>query len=135
MSFQQRCRMSPGCSAHLGHAGFTRVQHRQPGVRVTENPGLSRITFVVSGNDNVLKRASQQLQKIVNVVDVFDISLQDYVEHDLMLIKVSIPHGCRRSEVHELVDMCRGRIIDFSVSEALIEVSGQEAGRSKPSSS
>jgi acetolactate synthase-1/3 small subunit len=92
----------------------------------TENPGLSRMTFVVSGNDNALKRASQQLQKIVTVVDVLDISSQDHVERDLMLLKVSVPHGCPRSEVRELVDIFRGRIIDFSLSEALIEIPGQQ---------
>ncbi|MHC4181537.1 MAG: acetolactate synthase small subunit [Planctomycetota bacterium] len=91
----------------------------------TEDPHLSRMTFVVVGNDNVLEQVRKQLEKIVTVVRVDDISSQDHVERDLMLVKVSAPAG-RRSEIRELVDIFRGRIVDVAPEMVMIELSGQE---------
>ena len=59
----------------------------------TEDPHLSRMTFVVVGDDSVLEQVRKQLEKIVTVVRVDDISSQDHVERDLMLIKVAAPAG------------------------------------------
>ena len=64
----------------------------------TEDPHLSRMTFVVVGDDSVLDQVRKQLEKIVTVVRVDNISSQDHVERDLMLIKVSAPAG-RRTEI------------------------------------
>ena len=61
----------------------------------TEDPQLSRMTFVVVGDDNVLEQVRKQLEKIVTVVRVDNISSQDHVERDLMLIKVAAPAGRR----------------------------------------
>ena len=91
----------------------------------TENPKLSRMTFVVMGDDNVLEQVRKQLAKIVTVVRVDDISSQDFVERDLMLIKVSAPPG-RRTEIRELVDIFRGRIVDVATDNLMIEIAGQE---------
>ena len=64
----------------------------------TENPRISRMTFVVVGDDNVLEQVRKQLEKIVTVVEVVDISAQEHVERDLMLIKVRPPPaGGRKS--------------------------------------
>ena len=92
----------------------------------TENPQLSRMTFVVVGDDRVLEQVRKQLEKIVTVVRVDDISSQDYVERDLMLIKVKAPPGGKRSEIRELVEIFRGRIVDVGADEVMIEISGQE---------
>ena len=59
----------------------------------TEDPHLSRMTFVVVGDDSVLEQVRKQLEKIVTVVRVDDVSSQDHVERDLMLIKVTAPPG------------------------------------------
>jgi acetolactate synthase-1/3 small subunit len=91
----------------------------------TENPRLSRMTFVVVGDDSVLEQVRKQLEKIVTVVEVVDISAQEHVERDLMLIKVKAPPG-RRSEIRELVDVFRGRIVDVASTLLMIEISGQE---------
>jgi len=91
----------------------------------TENPKLSQMTFVVVGDDKVLDQVRKQLEKIVTVVRVDDISSQDYVERDLMLMKVSAPPA-RRSEIRELVDIFRGRIVDVAPEMLMIEISGQE---------
>lgn len=91
----------------------------------TENPALSRMTFVVVGDDNVLDQVRKQLGKIVTVVRVDDISSKNFVERDLMLIKVAAPAG-RRSEIRELVDVFRGRIVDVAPEMLMIEISGKE---------
>jgi acetolactate synthase-1/3 small subunit len=91
----------------------------------TEDPKLSRMTFVVVGDDRVLDQVRKQLEKIVTVVRVDDISSQDFVERDLMLIKVDAPTG-KRSEIRELVEIFRGRIVDVAARQVLIEISGKE---------
>lgn len=91
----------------------------------TENRDLSRMTFVVVGDDRVLEQIRKQLEKVVTVVKVVDISSQDFVERDLMLIKVEAPPG-KRSEVRELTDIFRGRIVDVGQEQVMIEISGQE---------
>ncbi len=91
----------------------------------TEDQNISRMTFVVVGDDHVLEQVRKQLEKIVTVVKVLDISSQDFVERDLMLIKVKSPSG-NRSEIRELADIFRGRIVDVSGEEVMIEISGKE---------
>ena len=91
----------------------------------TDNPKLSRMTFVVVGDDKVLEQVRNQLAKIVTVVKVEDISSQDYVERDLMLIKVAaLPE--RRGEIRELTEIFRGGIVDVSSDTLMIEIAGQE---------
>jgi len=91
----------------------------------TEDAQLSRMTFVVVGDDRVLEQVRKQLEKIVTVVRVDDISSQDHVERDLMLLKVASPPG-KRSEIRELTDIFRGRIVDVAPEMVMIEISGQE---------
>jgi acetolactate synthase-1/3 small subunit len=92
----------------------------------TEDPNLSRMTFVLVGDDRVLAQVRKQLEKIVTVVTVLDISSQNFVERDLMLIKVTASSGSLRSEVRELANVFRGRVVDVSTDDVIIEISGQE---------
>ncbi len=94
-------------------------------VGATENPEFSRITFVVGGDDRELDQVRKQLEKLIPVVEVYDFSKQDFVERDLMLLKVSTENGTR-SEIRELVDVFRGRIVDVSQTHVMVEISGQE---------
>ena len=91
----------------------------------TEDPQLSRMTFVVVGDDNVLDQVRKQLEKIVTVVRVDDIGASDHVERDLMLVKVSTANGAR-NEIRQLTNIFRGRIVDVSPEMVMIEISGQE---------
>jgi len=91
----------------------------------TEDPRLSRMTFVVVGDDSILEQIRKQLEKIVTVVRVDDISARDHVERDLMLIKVAAPPG-KRSEIRELVEIFRGNIVDVASEMVMIEISGKE---------
>jgi len=91
----------------------------------TENPELSRMTFVVMGDDRILDQVRKQLEKVVTVVSVEDISASDFVERDLMLIKVRAQRG-QRSEIRELVEIFRGKIVDVGAEELMIEIAGRE---------
>jgi acetolactate synthase-1/3 small subunit len=116
----------PGVLAHISGMLASRAFNIDSlAVGETEKPEFSRITFVVNGDDRVLDQVRKQLEKIVTVVKVLDYSKQDYVERDLMLIKVSTTER-NRSELKELVDIFRGKIIDVSAAHVMIEISGQE---------
>ena len=92
----------------------------------TEEKHLSRMTFVVVGNDAELEQVGKQLEKVVTVVKVLDVSSQDFVERDLLLLKLRAPAGNSRSEIRELVDIFRGKIVDVGPDEIMIEMSGRE---------
>jgi acetolactate synthase-1/3 small subunit len=116
----------PGVLAHISGMLASRGYNIESlAVGETEDPHLSRMTFVVVGNDRVLEQIRKQLEKIVTVVRVVDISASDFVERDLMLIKVAAPAG-KRSEVRELAEVFRGRIVDVGCEEVVVEISGQE---------
>jgi len=118
----------PGVLAHISGMLASRGYNIDSlAVGETEDPNLSRMTFVVVGDDRVLEQVRKQLEKIVTVVRVVDISSQDHVERDLMLLKVHAPAGGKRSEVRELVEIFRGRIVDVGEDEVMIEISGRES--------
>src|SRR5205807_7197024 len=91
----------------------------------TEHHDLARMTFVVHGDDAVLDQVRKQLDKIVTVVRVDDISSENFVERDLMLLKVRCS-ATQRPEIFQLSESFRGRIIDIQHSNVMIEISGTE---------
>ena len=91
----------------------------------TEDQALSRMTIVVVGDDKVLEQVRKQLGKIVPVVKVRDFAGLTYVERDLMLIRIHVPPE-KRSEVVELVNLFRGRVVDVARDNMMIELSGPE---------
>jgi acetolactate synthase I/III small subunit len=116
----------PGVLAHVSGMFSSRgFNIERLAVGETENPVLSRITVVVMGDDRHLEQVRKQLEKIVTVVKVHDISREDYVERDLMLIKIKAPPALR-PEITALVQIFRGRILDVSPDQLMIEISGQE---------
>ena len=96
----------------------------------TEDNQLSRMTFVVVGDDNaddnVVVQIRKQLEKIVTVVKVEDISREDHVERDLMLVKVSAPRE-KRGDIIELVNIFRAKIVDVIPDVLMIELAGKES--------
>ena len=117
----------PGVLAHISGMLASRGYNIDSlAVGETEDPNLSRMTFVMVGDDRILEQVRKQLEKIVTVVRVEDISSQVYVERDLMLIKVKAATGGQRSEVRELVEIFRGRIVDVGEAQVMIEISGRE---------
>lgn len=116
----------PGVLAHISGMMASRGFNIDSlAVGETEDPNLSRMTFVVRGDQAVMEQVRKQLDKVVTVVKVHDISTQDYVERDLMLISVSAPPA-RRSEISLLVEMFRGRVVDIGLEALMIEISGRE---------
>lgn len=117
----------PGVLAHISGMLASRGYNIDSlAVGETEDPNLSRMTFVIVGDDRVLEQVRKQLEKIVTVVRVEDVSSRKHVERDLMLIKVKAATGGQRSEVRELVEIFRGRIVDVGEHEVMIEISGRE---------
>jgi len=117
----------PGVLAHISGMLATRNFNIDSlAVGETEDPNMSRMTFVVHGNDAELEQVRKQLDKIVTVVKVQDISSEDYVERDLMLLKVKA-NPQQRMEITLLVEMFRGRVVDITSDTLMVEVTGQES--------
>ncbi|QDU23123.1 acetolactate synthase small subunit [Urbifossiella limnaea] len=91
----------------------------------TERHNVSRMVFVVNGDDTVVDQVRKQLDKLVPVIRVDDISAEDFVERDLMLIKVQCPSD-KRPEVFQLTESFRGRVVDIQHANVMIEISGTE---------
>ena len=91
----------------------------------TENVDISRMTIVVSGDDSILEQVRKQLGKVVDTIKVTDYTGTDYVERNLILIKVSALPG-KRNEIIELVDVFRGKVIDVGQKDMIVEISGPE---------
>lgn len=116
----------PGVLAHVAGMFSSRGYNIDSlAVGETEDPQLSRMTFVVVGDDSLLEQVRKQLEKIVTVVRVDDISSQEFVERDLMLLKVRA-EGNKRTEIGELCHIFRGRIVDVAPDQVIVEISGQE---------
>ena len=116
----------PGVLAHVAGMLASRGYNIDSlAVGETEDHTLSRMTFVVVGDDSVLEQVRKQLEKIVTVVRVDDVSAQEFVERDLMLIKVRA-NSDQRTEIHELCEIFRGRVVDVAPDQVIVEISGQE---------
>ena len=116
----------PGVLAHIsGMLASRGFNIDSLAVGETENPNLSRMTFVVLGTNEDLEQVRNQLDKVITVVGVQDISSENFIERDLMLIKVhAVP--AQRVEITLLVEMFRGKVVDVSPDSLIIEISGQE---------
>jgi acetolactate synthase I/III small subunit len=88
-----------------------------------EQMGVSRITMVVPGEDQVIEQLTKQLYKLINVLKVQDITEIPCVERELMLIKVNATAQLR-SEILEIVQIFRAKVVDVSEDSLTIEVSG-----------
>ena len=116
----------PGVLAHISGMMASRGFNIDSlAVGETEAPNLSRMTFVVHGDDAELEQVRKQLGKIVTVVKVLDISSEDYVERDLMLIKVTCSSE-KRPEIFQLTESFRGRVVDIQHENVMMEISGTE---------
>jgi len=91
----------------------------------TEDPRFSRMTIVACGDEAVLEQVRKQLDKLVSVVKVQDLSRASRVERDLLLVRVNAPPG-KRSQVIELANTFRAKVVDVGLSEVMIEVAGTE---------
>ena len=117
----------PGVLAHISGMLASRGYNIDSlAVGETENPDLSRMTFVVVGDDNVLEQVRKQLEKVVTVVRVVDVSSQDFIERDLMLIKVQAPDRAAAARSASWPRSFAAASSTSPPSEVIVEISGQE---------
>ena len=90
----------------------------------TEKPGVSRMTIVVDSTTTDAEKVAQNLLKLVNVIKVENITDAPAVARDLALIKVHTENNTTRSEIMQLVDTFRGRVVDVGRDSIMIEVTG-----------
>ena len=95
-------------------------------VAPTEDPSLSRMTIVSVGSDDIIEQITKQLNKLIDVVKVVDLSEAAHIERELMLVKVRAT-GKDREEMKRVADIFRGRIIDVTDSAYVIELTGNTA--------
>jgi acetolactate synthase-1/3 small subunit len=91
----------------------------------TDNPTISRMTIVARGDDKILEQIIKQLNKLIDVIKVNDLTTENHIERELVLLKVST-EGKKRSEIMEIVDIFRAKIIDVAPKTLTIEVTGDE---------
>ncbi|MGQ9693337.1 MAG: acetolactate synthase small subunit [Thermodesulfobacteriota bacterium] len=94
-------------------------------VAETLDPTISRMTLVTRGNEQIIEQIMKQLNKLVNVIKVQDLTGTDYVDREMVLIKVSA-QASTRAEVLRIVDIFRGRVVDVSPKSFTLEITGDE---------
>ncbi len=92
-------------------------------VGTTDRPDISRMTIVVDVADKSFEQVRKQLHKLINIIEITDLEPQRAVQRELMLVKIKVKKESR-SEVIEIVDIFRGKIIDVSKDSIIVEVTG-----------
>jgi acetolactate synthase-1/3 small subunit len=92
-------------------------------VAPTEDETLSRITLVTRGSDEIIEQITKQLNKLVDVVKLVDLTEGDHIEREMMMIKTRVT-GDDRDEVKRLAEIFRGRIIDVTDTTYTVELTG-----------
>jgi acetolactate synthase I/III small subunit len=95
-------------------------------VAPTEDASMSRMTIVTTGSEDVIEQITKQLNKLIEVVKVIDLSEAEHIERELMLIKVRAGQK-ERDDMKRMADIFRGRIIDVSDNTYTIELTGSGA--------
>ena len=91
----------------------------------SEQPGLSRMTFVVEGDEDTVNQVTKQLDKLIDVIRVTDITSEDHIGRELALIKVHA-NTANRGEVIQIVQLFRASIVDVGAQSLVIEITGEE---------
>ncbi len=89
----------------------------------SEKKGFSRITIIVTGDDNIIEQITKQLYKLIDTYKVIDLTPTKHIEREMILAKVSI-NTTNRSEVIEIADIFRSKIVDVSEKSMTIEITG-----------
>lgn len=94
-------------------------------VAETEDPTVSRITLVTAGDEKILEQVNKQLNRLINVIKVTDLSEEPHVDRELVLVKVHA-EAESRAEVLRLADIFRAKIVDVTPRTYILEVTGDE---------
>lgn len=93
-------------------------------VAPTLEDSLSRMTITTHGNDQIIEQILKQLEKLVKVYDVHDLTRESHVEREMILVTVAADRGTHRQEVLSLVDIFRAKVVDVSDDAFIIELTG-----------
>jgi acetolactate synthase I/III small subunit len=94
-------------------------------VAETLDPSISRMTLVTRGNDQIIEQIIKQLNKLVNVIKVLDLTGFEYVDREMALIKVTA-ESASRAEVLRIADIFRGQVVDVSAKSYTLEITGND---------
>lgn len=94
-------------------------------VAPTEDPSMSRMTIVTTGSDDIIEQITKQLNKLIDVIKVVDISESPHIERELMLVKIRAV-GKDREEIKRTADIFRARIIDVTDTSYVVELTGNQ---------
>ena len=95
-------------------------------VGVTENPEYSRMTIVCTGDDEILEQIEKQISKLVDVIEITELSDYDSVCRELILVKVGVS-GEQRQQVIAVADVFRAKIVDVSAESLMVELTGNQS--------
>jgi acetolactate synthase I/III small subunit len=91
----------------------------------TENHDVSRMTIQVEGDDRLIEQVTKQLHKLIDVIKISDISKEEYVDRDLVMIKVNTDPG-QRVEILQMAGVFRARVVDLGRKTITLECTGNE---------
>ena len=94
-------------------------------VAPTDDPTLSRLTLVTNGNEQIIEQIVKQLNKLIDVVKLIDLTETDAIERELMLVKTKAVGGEQRAEMKRLAEIFDGHILDVTDSTYTIELTGR----------
>lgn len=92
-------------------------------VAETLDPKVSRMTIVTSGDEQVIEQITKQLNKLINVIKVSDLTAEEHIERELAMIKVNVD-AKDRAEILSIIDIFRGKVVDVSPNSYTIEMTG-----------
>lgn len=95
-------------------------------VAQTEDPAVSRMTIVTRGDDKIIEQINKQLNKLVDVIKVRDVTAEEFVDRELVLVKVNATEK-NRPEILRMTDIFRGRIVDVSQKTYTMEITGSQS--------
>ena len=91
----------------------------------TEDPTVSRMTIVLRGDDTIIEQVCKQLNKLIDVIKVLDLTKEGYIERELLLARINAPSE-RRAQILELSDIFKGKIVEVTHKFITVELSGDE---------
>ena len=96
----------------------------------TQDPNTSRMTIVTRGDDSTLEQIVKQLNKLIDVIEVMDFHEGEYVDRELVLVKVAVD-ARTRAEVMQITDIFRAKIVDVQPKSVTVEITGDESKNEK----
>ncbi|MDD3725728.1 MAG: acetolactate synthase small subunit [Candidatus Ratteibacteria bacterium] len=94
-------------------------------VSETEDPNVSKMTLTVKGDRRILEQIYKQLNKLIDVIKVTDLTEGDFIDRELVLVKVKTPTPAARQEVMQLVDVFRAKVVDIGKQSLTLEIVGK----------